>query len=89
MSLAHPHPLAGLPAHPQADVDAAHDAGLEYWGTYEALSFPKRLVDRYSTQMIDPNQTTCLGYRKSAHGCISFNRDLTRTVFAALLDEVF
>ena len=73
----------------EADSAAAHSAGLEYWATYEALSFPRRLVDAYSSQMVDPAQAKCIGYRKSHHGCISFNRTFTRTAFTALLDEVF
>lgn len=72
-----------------ADAEAAAAEGLVLWASYEALSFPERLVHAYATEMVDPNQTSCIGYHKSKHGCISFSQSRTREVFGMLLDEVF
>lgn len=78
----------------RADIDAVLREGdtsrlQTFWASYEALSFPARLVEAYAQEMIDPTQSECIGYKRSAAGCISFARNRTRQVFSMLLDEVF
>ncbi|HTN36519.1 MAG TPA: hypothetical protein VL053_05560 [Arachidicoccus sp.] len=64
-------------AHVQANIEAAHKAGLKVYYFTDLIVLPKRLVELYKDQICDEK------------GRISFDRPLTVKIHQIMLDELF
>jgi hypothetical protein len=71
----------------RAMIAAAHSApGVRALLSSDLFQFPELLLERYGKNLTDAD-AHCIGYRKSAAGCIALT-NFTRTVYALLFDEL-